>query len=128
MCWIWGAERLRCPPGGAGGAQSVFASIFQQMVGVHNSAAASGAPCDDFRERRRANFQDFPRKQFDRVIAVFMVSYLTALTDRGIPDVRSASLRAVVHFTSRTHSCLHPPSGEPFTSIKGRDYFRVSMI
>jgi len=61
------------------GAQSVFGiDISSEMVGRAQQAAASGAPCPmTFESGNAANFQDFPREQFDRVIAVFMVSYLS---------------------------------------------------
>src|SRR5208282_1631550 len=60
------------------GAQSVFGiDISSEMVG-RAQQAASGAPCPmTFKIGNATNFQDFPRKQFDRVIAVFMVSYLS---------------------------------------------------
>src|ERR1700730_8770211 len=54
------------------GGQSVFGiDISSEMVG-RARAAASGAPCPmSFESGNAASFQDFPRKQFDRAIAVF---------------------------------------------------------
>src|ERR1700733_6225006 len=61
------------------GAQSIFGiDISSEMVGRAQKGAASGASCPmTFQSGNATNFQDFPRKRFDRVIAVFMVSYLS---------------------------------------------------
>src|SRR3984893_5449640 len=61
------------------GAQSVFGiDISSEMVGRARRAAASGAPCPmSFESGNATNFQGFPQKQFDRAIAVFMLSYLS---------------------------------------------------
>lgn len=61
------------------GAQSVFGiDISSEMVGRARHAAANGAPCPmTFQNGNAVNFCAFPREQFDRVIAVFMVSYLS---------------------------------------------------
>jgi ubiquinone/menaquinone biosynthesis C-methylase UbiE len=65
------------------GAQSVFGiDISSEMVGRARQAAASCAPCPmTFETGNVTNFQDFPRQQFDRVIAVFMVGYLSCAGD-----------------------------------------------
>jgi cyclopropane fatty-acyl-phospholipid synthase-like methyltransferase len=61
------------------GAQSVFGiDLSSEMVGRAQQAAASGAPCPMiFMSGDATTFRDFPREQFDRAMAVFMVSYLT---------------------------------------------------
>jgi len=61
------------------GAESVFGiDISIEMIEGARQAAASGAPCPmTFETGNATTFQDFPRKEFDRVIAVFMVSYLS---------------------------------------------------
>jgi len=63
----------------AAGAASVFGiDISSEMVGRAQRAAASGAPCPmSFVSGDATNFRQFPRQQFERVIAVFMVSYLS---------------------------------------------------
>src|ERR1700739_3050562 len=60
------------------GAQSVFGiDISSEMIDRARQAAA-GAPCPmTFRSGNAIHFREFPREQFDRVIAVFMVSYLS---------------------------------------------------
>src|ERR1700722_7567941 len=57
------------------GAQWVFGiHCSRGIVGRAQQAAARGAPCPmAFEVGNATNFQDFPREQFDRVIAVFMV-------------------------------------------------------
>ena len=62
-----------------GGAQSVFGiDISREMIERARVAAARGAPCPiTFESGNATTFQAFPRERFDRVMAVFMVSYLS---------------------------------------------------
>src|SRR5579863_9518694 len=59
------------------GAQSVFGIDISSEMVARAQAAANGAPCPmTFKSGNATNFREFPRERFDRVIAVFMVSYL----------------------------------------------------
>jgi len=76
MCWIWGGGEGYVAAWWRRQALSRYsASIFPRDGRACNRLPRAVHRARYFRERRRANFQDFPRKQFDRVIAVFMVSY-----------------------------------------------------
>jgi len=82
------------------GAQSVFGiDISSEMVTRAQQAAANGAPCPmTFKSGNATNFQGFPREQFDRVIAVFMVSYLScAEMTEVFRTVRFSKVPWVIH-------------------------------
>jgi SAM-dependent methyltransferase len=112
------------------GAQSVFGlDISSEMVGRAQEAAASGAPCPmTFQSGNATNFQEFPREQFDRVIAVFMVSYLSCAEMTEV--FRSVRLRLAPGgrfiFTAPHPFLPYVPraQGRPvYFDSKGRDYF-----
>ena len=111
------------------GAQSVFGiDISSEMGGLAQQAAASGAPCPmTFKCGNAANFQDFTRKQFDRVIAVFMISYLSCAEMTALfRTVRSGLALGGRFIFTVPHPFLpyiRRPEQPVYFDSKGRDYF-----
>jgi SAM-dependent methyltransferase len=111
------------------GARSVFGiDISSEMVGRAQQAAAHGAPCPmTFRTGNAATFQDFPRQQFDRVIAVFMVSYLSRAEMTAVFRTVRSRLAPGGRFVFTVPHPLLPyirPLEKPvYFDSKGRDYF-----
>jgi cyclopropane fatty-acyl-phospholipid synthase-like methyltransferase len=112
------------------GAQSVFGiDISSEMVGRAQQAAASGAPSSmTFKSGNATTFQDFPREQFDRVIAVFMVSYLSrAEMTEVFRTVRSRLAPGGRFIFTVPHPFLpyirRPQEKPVYFDSKGRDYF-----
>jgi SAM-dependent methyltransferase len=111
------------------GAQSVFGiDISGEMVGRAQRAVAGGAPCPMAFERGNAtDFQDFPREQFDRVIAVFMVSYLRCAEMTAVfRTVRSRLAPGGRFIFTVPHPFLpyiRPMEKPVYFDSKGRDYF-----
>jgi SAM-dependent methyltransferase len=111
------------------GAQSVFGiDISGEMVGRAQRAAASCAPCQmTFRIGNATTFQDFPRQQFDRVIAVFMVSYLSCAEMTAVfRTVRSRLAPGGRFIFAVPHPFLpyiRPLEKPVYFDSKGRDYF-----
>jgi SAM-dependent methyltransferase len=110
------------------GAASVFGiDLSAEMVGRAQRAAA-GAPCPMAFERGNAtSFQNFPRPQFDRVIAVFMVSYLTcAEMTEVLRKVRALLAPGGRFIFTVPHPFLpyaRPLEKPVYFDPKGRDYF-----
>ncbi len=91
-------------------------------------AAASGAPCPmTFESGNATNFQDFPWEQFDRVIAVFMVSYLSCAEMTAVfRTVRSRLAPGGRFIFTVPHPFLpyiRPLEKPVYFDSKGRDYF-----
>jgi SAM-dependent methyltransferase len=111
------------------GARSVFGiDISSEMVGRAQQAAANGAPCPmTFKSGNVTNFQDFPREQFDRVIAVFMVSYLSCAEMTAVFRTVRSRLAAGGRFIFTVPHPFLPyirPLEKPvYFDSKGRDYF-----
>jgi SAM-dependent methyltransferase len=111
------------------GAQSVFGiDISSEMVGLAQQAAASGAPCPmTFKCGNAANFQRFTRKRFDRVIAVFMISYLSCAEMTALfRTVRSRLALGGRFIFTVPHPFLpyiRRPEQPVYFDSKGRDYF-----
>ena len=111
------------------GAESVFGiDISSEMVGRARQVAARGARCPMIFERGNAtNFQDFPRQQFDRVIAVFMLSYLSCAEMTAVFGTVRSRLAPGGRFIFTVPHPLLPyirPLEKPvYFDSKGRDYF-----
>ena len=111
------------------GAQSVFGiDISSEMVERAQQAAASGAPCPmTFKIGNATNFQDFPREQYDRVIAVFMLSYLSRADMTAVfRSVRSRLAPGGRFIFTVPHPFLpyiRPLQKPVYFDSKGRDYF-----
>lgn len=111
------------------GAQSVFGiDISTEMVGRAQQAAANGAPCPmTFKSGNAISFRDYPREQFDRVIAVFMVSYLSRAEMTEIfRTVRSRLAPGGRFIFTVPHPFLpyiRPQEKPVYFDSKGRDYF-----
>jgi SAM-dependent methyltransferase len=112
------------------GAQSVFGiDISGEMVARAQRAAASGAPSSmTFRSGNATTFQDFPREQFDRVIAVFMVSYLSCVEMTEVfRTVRSRLAPGGRFIFTVPHPFLphirRPQEKPVYFDSKGRGYF-----
>ena len=112
------------------GAQSVFGiDISSEMVARANQAAASGAPCPmTFRSGNATSFRDYPRERFDRVIAVFMVSYLSRaeMTDvfRNVRSRLAPGGRFIFTVPHPFLPYIRRPQEKPvYFDSKGRDYF-----
>jgi SAM-dependent methyltransferase len=112
------------------GARSVFGlDISSEMVGRAQEAAASGAPCPmTFQSGNATHFRDYPREQFDRVIAVFMVSYLRcAEMTEVFRTVRSRLAPGGRFIFTVPHPFLpsirRPQEKPVYFDSKGRDYF-----
>jgi SAM-dependent methyltransferase len=110
------------------GAQSVFGIDFSSEMVERARAAASGAPCPmTFETGNAANFQNFPRQQFDRVIAVFMVGYLTCAEMTAVfRTVRSHLAPGGRFIFTAPHPFLpyiRPLEKPVYFDSKGRDYF-----
>ena len=111
------------------GAQSVFGiDISSEMVGRAQQAVASGAPCPmTFVSGNATTFQDFPRPQFDRVIAVFMVSYLscTEMTEvfRTVRSRLAPGGRFVFTVPHPFLPYIRQQEKPVYFDSKGRDYF-----
>lgn len=110
------------------GAQSVFGIDISSEMVERARQAASGAPCPmTFVSGNATHFQNFPRKEFDRVIAVFLVSYLncdemTAVfrTVRSLLAPGGRFIFTVPHpFLPHSRPLEKPVYFDP----KGRDYF-----
>jgi ubiquinone/menaquinone biosynthesis C-methylase UbiE len=111
------------------GAQSVFGiDISSEMVGRAQQAAGNGAPCPMiFKSGNATTFRAFPREQFDRVTAVFMLSYLSrAEMTEVFRTVRSRLAPGGRFIFTVPHPFLPyiRPHGKPvYFDSKGRDYF-----
>jgi SAM-dependent methyltransferase len=112
------------------GAASVFGiDISSEMVERAQQAAASGAPCPmTFKIGNATNFQDFPREQYDRVIAVFMLSYLSCAEMTAVfRSVRSRLAPGGRFVFTVPHPflpyCRRPLQKPVYFDSKGRDYF-----
>jgi SAM-dependent methyltransferase len=111
------------------GAGSVFGiDISSEMVGRAQRAAASGAPCPmTFECGNAANFKNYPRAQFDRVIAVFMVSYLSCAEMTAVfQTVRSRLAPGGRFIFTVPHPFLpyiRPLEKPVYFDSKGRGYF-----
>lgn len=111
------------------GARSVFGiDISSEMVGRAQQAAASGAPCPmTFKSGNATTFREFPRAQFDRVMAVFMVSYLTRAEMTEVFRTVRARLAPGGRFIFTVpHPFLPYIRGQEkpvYFDSKGRDYF-----
>jgi len=104
------------------GAQSVFGiDISIEMVGRARQAAANYAACSmTFGIGNATTFQEFPRTQFDRVIAVFMLSYLSCADMTAVfRTVRSRLAPGGRFIFAVPHPCLPylRPRRSRFTSI-----------
>ena len=110
------------------GAQSVFGiDIASEMV-ARARQAARGAPCPmTFRSGNATSFREFPREQFDRVIAVFMVSYLSRaeMTEvfRTVRSRLAAGGRFVFTVPHPSLPYMRPREKPVYFDSKGRDYF-----
>ncbi len=110
------------------GAASVFGiDISSEMIGRARQAAAN-APCPmTFESGNAANFEDFPRTNFDRVIAVFMISYLSCAEMAAVfRTVRSRLAPGGRFIFTVPHPFL--PYARPlvkpvYFDSEGRDYF-----
>ncbi len=110
------------------GAQSVFGIDISGEMVARAQQAASGAPCSmTFVSGNATSFQDFPRKQFDRVIAVFMVSYLSCAEMTGLfRTVRSRLAPGGRFIFTVPHPFLpyiRPLEKPVYFDSRGRDYF-----
>jgi cyclopropane fatty-acyl-phospholipid synthase-like methyltransferase len=111
------------------GAQSVFGiDISTEMVANAQRAAASGAPCRmTFKVGNATDLREYPRGQFDRVIAVFMVSYLSrAEMTEVFRNVRSRLAPGGRFVFTVPHPFLpyiRPQEKPVYFDSKGRDYF-----
>ena len=111
------------------GAASVFGiDISSEMVERAQQAAAGQAPCPmTFKVGNAANFQDFPRDQFDRVIAVFMVSYLSCsdMTEafRTVRTRLAPGGRFIFTVPHPFLPYIRPLEKPVYFDHKGRDYF-----
>ncbi len=111
------------------GAQSVFGiDISSEMVERAQRAAARDAPClMTFECGNATNFENFPRKKFDRVIAVFMVSYLTCAEMSAVfRTVRSRLAPGGRFIFTVPHPFLpysRPLQKPVYFDAKGRSYF-----
>ncbi len=111
------------------GARSVFGiDISGEMVGRARQAAAAGAPCPmTFESGNAVNFQDFPPEPFDRVIAVFMVSYLSCAEMTAVFRAVRSRLAPGGRFIFTVPHPLLPyirPLEKPvYFDSNGRDYF-----
>jgi cyclopropane fatty-acyl-phospholipid synthase-like methyltransferase len=111
------------------GAQSVFGiDISSEMVG-RAQAAASGAPCPmTFKSGNATDFRDYPREQFDRVIAVFMVSYLSRAEMTEVFRIVRSRLAPGGRFIFTVPHPFLPYTRRPqekpvYFDSKGRNYF-----
>ena len=112
------------------GAQSVFGiDISSEMIARAQQAAAGGAPRSmTFKSGNATNFRDYPREQFDRVIAVFMISYLSrADMTQVFRTVRSRLAPGGRFIFTVPHPFLpyarRPQEKPVYFDSKGRDYF-----
>ena len=110
------------------GARSVFGlDASSEMVGRAREAA-SGAPCPmHFECGNAAVFDDFPRQAYDRVIAVFMVSYLSCADMTAVfRAVRSRLAPGGRFIFTVPHPFLpyaRPLQKPVYFDAGGRDYF-----
>ena len=111
------------------GARSVFGiDISSEMVARAQQASASGAPCPmTFQSGNATTFQDFPTEEFDRVIAIFMVSYLTCAEMTAVFRTVRARLapggRFVFAVPHPSLPYVRPLEKPVYFDSKGRDYF-----
>jgi SAM-dependent methyltransferase len=111
------------------GAQSVFGIDISSEMVERAQQAAIGAPCPmTFKIGNAANFQDYPRQQFDRVIAVFMLSYLSRADMKAVfRSVRSRIAPGGCFIFTVPHPflpyCRRPMEKPVYFDSKGRDYF-----
>jgi SAM-dependent methyltransferase len=114
---------------GEAGAQSVFGIDISSEMVARAQAAASGAPCPmTFQSGNATSFRDYPREQFDRVIAVFVVSYLSrAEMTEVFRTVRSRLAPGGRFIFTVPHPSLpyvrRPQEKPVYFDSKGRDYF-----
>jgi SAM-dependent methyltransferase len=110
------------------GAASVFGMDISGEMVERAQQAASNAPCPMiFTVGNAANFQDFPREQFDRVIAVFMLSYLSCSDMTAVfRTVRTRLAPGGRFIFTVPHPFLpyvRPLEKPVYFDSKGRDYF-----
>jgi SAM-dependent methyltransferase len=111
------------------GAQSVFGiDISAEMIGRAQRATACGAPCPmTFESGNATNFKDFPREKFDRVIAIFMVSYLSCAEMTAVFRTVHSRLapggRFVFTVPHHFLPYIRPLQKPVYFDSKGRDYF-----
>jgi SAM-dependent methyltransferase len=111
------------------GARSVFGiDISGEMIGRAQQAAASGAPCPmTFKSGNATTFQDFPRATFDRVIAIFMVSYLSCIemtaVFRAVHSRLAPGGRFIFTVPHPSLPYIRPLEKPVYFDSKGRDYF-----
>ena len=111
------------------GAQSVFGiDISAEMVRRAQSTAACGAPCPmTFESGNATTFKDFPREKFDRVIAIFMVSYLSCAemttVFRTVHSRLAAGGRFIFTVPHPFLPYIRPLEKPVYFDSKGRDYF-----
>ncbi len=110
------------------GARSVFGIDISSEMVARAQAAASGAPCPmTFKSGNATSFRDFPREQFDRVIAVFMVSYLSRAEMTAVFRTVRARLapggRFIFTVPHPFLPYLRPQEKPVYFDSKGRDYF-----
>jgi len=110
------------------GAASIFGIDISGEMVERARQAAGGAPCQmTFVSGNAANFQNFPRKDFDRVIAVFMVSYLSCADMTAVfRTVRSRLAPGGRFIFTVPHPFLpyiRPLEKPVYFDPQGRDYF-----
>jgi cyclopropane fatty-acyl-phospholipid synthase-like methyltransferase len=110
------------------GAQSVFGiDISSEMVG-RAQRAARVAPCSmTFKSGNATNFLDFPRKEFDRVIGVFMLSYLSCAemttVFRTVRSLLAPGGRFIFTVPHPLLPYIRPLEKPVYFDSKGRNYF-----
>jgi SAM-dependent methyltransferase len=110
------------------GAKSVFGIDISSEMVARAQAAAGDAPCPmTFKSGNATNFREFPREQFDRVIAVFMVSYLSRAEMLEVfRTVRSRLAPGGRFIFTVPHPFLpyvRPQEKPVYFDARGRDYF-----
>jgi SAM-dependent methyltransferase len=111
------------------GAESIFGiDISVEMIARAQREAAKGAPCPMmFKNADATSFRDFPRPQFDRAVAVFMLSYLTCAEMAAVFRSVHSHLAPGGRFIFTVPHPFLPyikPSGKPvYFDPQGRDYF-----
>jgi len=111
------------------GAQSVFGiDISAEMVDRARQAAASGVACPmSFMQGNATTFQAYSREKFDRVIAVFMISYLTCaeMTEvfRSVRARLAPGGRFIFAVPHPLLPYLCPQQAPVYFDPKGLDYF-----
>jgi len=110
------------------GALSVFGLDLSGEMVARARQAAAGAPCPmTFANGNAVDFQDFPRQEYDRVIAVFMVSYLSCAdmtaVFRSVRSRLAAGGRFIFTVPHPFLPYIRPLEKPVFFDPRGRDYF-----